>query len=213
MSDNLKLWNAVQDVDLKFTKQVNVPGKPRFTNIDSYELIRMATEQFGEYGKTWGIKEMHWSTRTVGDTTQDILDAVFYYPDGEFPYRNVITSVYKTKQGYMKVDDDYAKKLITNTVAKCLSMIGFATSIFRGQFEDAGYMAELLAEQTELITPADVGKLLKGIGYYNVDKEKVLRHFNIQHIKDLPKTSLSECEALIKKLSEREDDKRDVDYS
>jgi len=200
--EDLKLWEAVQDVDLKFTKQVNVSGKPNFTNIDTYELIRMATEQFGSYGKGWGIKDMSWSSRTVGETTQDILDVIFFFPGGEFPYRNILTSIYKTKSGYLKIDDDSAKKLQTNTIAKCLSLIGFGSSIYRGQFEDAGYMAELYADQVELIPPQDVQKLIKGIGFYKVNKEDVLKQFNISHLKDIEKSELNKVEAFIKKLSE-----------
>ena len=147
---------------------------------------------------------MRWSSRQIGDTIQDVLDAVFFFPGGEFPYRNVISSVYKTKGGYLKIDDDYAKKVITNTIAKCLSMIGFGADVYMGQFDCAEYMAELYGEQVQLVTPDDIGKLLKGMNYYSVPKDEILKHFNISHIKDLPRASMSECEALIKKLSKKE---------
>ena len=74
--ENIELWNSVSDVNLKYTKRVNVPGKTAFTNIDSYELIRMATEKFGSYGKGFGIKSMAWSEKQIEDT---VLLVLFQY--------------------------------------------------------------------------------------------------------------------------------------
>ena len=200
MSNNLELWNSVYDVDLKFTKQVRVPGKQPFTSIDTYQLIKMATEKFGEYGKGFGIKSMSWSEKEVGDTTLTMLDVIFFFPGGEFPYRNSLKSVYKTKAGYMMIDEDAPKKIITNTIGKCLSMLGFGAAVYLGEFEDQEYMNELMASQETLINPADVQKLIKGINYYKVDKAEVLKHFVITHLKELPAAELQECEALIKRL-------------
>lgn len=207
LPENLALWNKVYDVDPKMTKQVRVNGKQPFTNIDTYELIRMATEQFGEYGKGFGVKDLSWSYRTFDKTEITSLDVTFFYPDGEFPYRNELKSAYQTQKGYMMVDEDAPKKLITNTIAKCLSMLGFGASVYMGKFEDQEYMAELLASQVELIAPAEVGKLLKGIEYYKVDKETVLKNFSITHLKELPKSELSVCEAYIKKIGTKTDAK------
>lgn len=198
--ENLKLWNEVQDVELKFTKQVRVAGKQPFVNVDTYELLRMATEQFGSYGKGFGIKSMEWSEKKVGDTTLLVLDVIFFYPDGEFPYRNSLKYIYKTKSGYLMVDEDAFKKIITNTIGKCLSMVGFAASVYLGLFDDQGYIDEMVASQETLISPADVQKLLKGINYYKVDKDQVLKHFVLTHLKDLPQNEMHEAEALIKKL-------------
>lgn len=202
MNENLKLWNDVSDVDINFTKKVNVSGKTPFTNIDSYKLIEMATEQFGSYGKGFGIKSMSWSERQVETTTLLVLDVVFFYPDGEFPYRTSIKSIYKAKAGYIIIDEDAPKKIITNTVAKCLSMIGFGASVYLGKFEDDAYINEILSSQVPVIAPIDVQKILKGINYYKVDKSRVLSHFGITHLKDLPSSKLQECEAFIKKLGD-----------
>ena len=200
---NLELWNSVSDVNLDFTKQVRVPGKQPFTNIDSYEIIRMATDKFGPYGKGFGIESMIWSEKEYGDTTMLILDVKFFYPDGKFPYRNMIKSVYKTKSGYLMVDEDSAKKIITNTIAKCLSLIGFGASVYLGMFDDQEYMSEMMSSREELISPTEVQKLIKGINYYKVDKKLVLDHFIITHLKDLPKSELNEAEAFIKKLGSK----------
>lgn len=204
--ENLNIWNNNQDIDLKFTKQVRVPGRQPFTSIDTYELIRLATKEFGTYGDGFGISSMAWSEKEVGDTTMLILDAVFSYKEVSFPYRNMIKYIYKTKAGYLKIDEDAPKKVITNTVAKCLSMLGFGASAYLGMFEDENYINEMINSQEILIQPNDVNKLIKGINYYKVSKDEVLKHFVISHLKDLPQRELQECEALIKKLGEVKDE-------
>ena len=49
MHEDYKFFERTTDV--KYTKQVNAPGKPNFTNIDTYWLIQEATKEFGLYGK------------------------------------------------------------------------------------------------------------------------------------------------------------------
>lgn len=205
--ETLALWNDVFDVDPKMTKQVRVNGKQPFTNIDTYELIRMATEQFGEYGKGFGLRDLSWSYRQFDKTEITSLDVTFFFPEGEFQYRNELKSAYMTQKGYMMIDEDAPKKIITNTIAKCLSMLGFGASVYMGKFEDQEYMAELMASQVEVISPADVGKLLKGIAYYKTDKDSVLKKFLITHLKDLPKSELNVCEAFIKEIGTKSDAK------
>jgi len=202
---DIEIWNKNSDVNLKFTKKVNVPGKTPFTNIDTYELLRMATEQFGSYGKGFGIKEMSWSERQVEDTTLLVLDSVFFFPGGEFPYRTSLKSIYKAKAGYMVIDEDAPKKLITNTIAKCLSMIGFGASVYLGLWEDEIHMNELVHSQIVVVSQDEVNKLLQGISYYKIDKAVVLSHFGLSHLKDLPKASLEEAKAFIKEIGGKKD--------
>ncbi len=198
--ENLKLWNNNQDVDIKFTKKVNVPGKQPFTSIDTYELIRMATKEFGEYGKGFGIKSMVWKEQEFGETVLLTLDALFFFDGGEFPIRNSLKQVYKTKSGYLMVDEDAPKKIMTNTIAKALSYLGFGASAYLGMFEDDNYINEMLSGAIVVIQPMDVQKLLKGISYYESDKNKVLSTFGITHLKDLPQAKLNECESFIKEI-------------
>jgi hypothetical protein len=143
MGDRMKLWNQVKDVNPAFTKNVNVPGKQPFTNIDTYYLIEMATGHFGSYGKEWGIAEMSWSQDSFGDTTILVLDATFKYPDGEFPISNSLKYTYRSKTNRMIVDEDCRKKLMTNTIGKALSYLGFGASVYQGKWEDSAYVQDL----------------------------------------------------------------------
>ena len=202
MHEDYKLFARTTDVD--FTKRVTVSGKPTFVNIDPYYLIEEATKQFGLFGKGWGFRKTDFSTIAIGDTTLLVINALFFYEGGEFPISNATKISYKTSGGYLKINEDAYKILETNTISKALSRIGFGADVFKGLFDQDAYMAELYADKVELITPQEVQKLLKGMSYYGVPKDEILKHFNISHIKDLPKASMSECEALIKKLSKKE---------
>ena len=97
----------------------------------------MATEQFGAYGSTWGFKNI--------DITYDLLEkglvvfqADFFYPTGTFPAINTI-SIYRDN-AQTKLDDEFAKKVETDSLTKCLSKLGFNADIFLGQFDDMRYV-------------------------------------------------------------------------
>lgn len=144
MSEDLKLWNEVRTIDPQYTKNVSVSGKPAFTNIDAYHLVEKATGQFGGYGKGFGFKELKIEEIHLGDTILVKLTGVFFYPDGEFPVFNAMKLVYKTTKGYEKVDEDAYKKIITNTIGKALSYLGFGADIYMGKFEDQAYVDEVI---------------------------------------------------------------------
>ena len=146
MSENLSLWNEVRKVDPAFTKEVRASGKQPFTNIDTYHLIETATKHFGAYGKGFGLKELNIDEVHLGDTIIAKLHGTFFYPDGSFPVYNALKLVYRTKQGYDKVDEDAYKKVITNTIGKALSYLGFGADVYMGKFEDASYVQEVAQE-------------------------------------------------------------------
>jgi len=146
MSDNLKIWNAVKTVDPKYTKEVKDAGRQPFTNIDAYYLIERATEQFGLYGKGFGLTDMVIDEVAVGTTTLIKLKATFFHPSGSFQMCNAMKLSYTTSKGYAKVDEDAYKKIITNTISKALSYLGFGADVYMGKFEDADYVREVATE-------------------------------------------------------------------
>ena len=141
--ENLKLWNDTKVIDPKHSKDVSVSGKPNFTNIDAYYLLERATEKFGAYGKGFGLKELNIDEVHLGDTILIKLNGTFFYDGGEFPVFNAMKLMYKTSKGYDKVDEDAYKKMITNTIGKSLSYLGFAADVYMGKFEDANYLQEI----------------------------------------------------------------------
>ena len=145
--DNLELWNKVEKTNPEFTSEAKISGRD-VTSVDAYTQIKEATKHFGPYGQKWGLKHTAIEFKEFGETTLCIYQATFEYPDGSFPIYNSIKVAYKTAgaSGYFKIDDDFAKKVETNTITKALSKLGFNADIFMGKFEDSMYLGELEQE-------------------------------------------------------------------
>lgn len=149
--ENLKLWNEVEKTNPEYTSTATISGRT-VTSIDAYVQFKDATEQFGPYGKGWGLKNTDLKLEKIDeDTTICIYKADFFYPGGEFPIYNAITMKYRTRgqNGYIKIDDEFAKKVETNTATKALSKLGFNTDVFMGKFEDSRYVTEVAQEFAE----------------------------------------------------------------
>lgn len=139
---NLELWAKVEKTNPNYTKQANVKGN-KITSIAPQYQIKQATEQFGSYGSKWGFKTLDFDY-TLKDIGMITLNAVFFYPEGEFP---MVNSVQLFKDGAMtKIDDDFAKKVETDTLTKALSKLGFSADIFLGKFDDVKYLNEVKKE-------------------------------------------------------------------
>jgi hypothetical protein len=133
--DNMKLWNSVEKTDPRFTKFISY-GSRRFTAISAYYQIKTATKQWGSYGSSWGLKNSELTIQTINNTEMAIYKAIFYYPNGEFEIRNSIKIA----------DDEFLKKLETDTITKALSRLGFNADVFLGYFDDSRYIEKLKNE-------------------------------------------------------------------
>ena len=139
---NLDLWNKVEKTNPKYTKKANVKGN-QITSIAPQFQVMNATEQFGSYGSTWGFKNMS-IDYTLMDKGLVTFKALFYYPSGEF---ETINSIQLYRDNAMtKIDDNFAKKLETDTLTKALSKLGFNADIFLGKFDDVRYVEDLKKE-------------------------------------------------------------------
>lgn len=146
MENNLELWSKVEKTNPKYTKKANVKGN-NITAISPQYQIKNVTEQFGCYGKTWGFKELNFDYTLSETLGLVVLHAVFYYPGGEFPIKNA-TSLFMDN-AKTKIDDNFAKKLETDTLTKAISKLGFNADIFMGLFDDVRYLAEVTKEFAE----------------------------------------------------------------
>ena len=161
MSDNLDLWHKVEKTNPKYTKQANVGGN-KITSIAPQYQIMNVTEQFGSYGKTWGFKNIELDYTLVPEFNLIVFKAIFFYPDGEFPTINSIKMFMDNAK--LKIDDNFAKKLETDTLTKAISKLGFNADIFMGKFEDTRYLAEIkkeFAEPTKVIENISDDKFLE----------------------------------------------------
>lgn len=139
----MKLWNAVCVTDPANTKPANVKGN-KITSIAPQSQILAATEQWGAYGSTWGFESIELDNSLISIGLVN-FKAVFFYPGGKFPIINSV-SLYKDN-AKTKIDDDYAKKVETDSLTKALSKVGFNADVFMGCFDDIKYVEELKKEK------------------------------------------------------------------
>ncbi len=172
---NLELWNKVEKTNPKYTKKANVKGN-NITAIAPQYQIKNVTEQFGSYGKSWGFKSLDFDYTLTESLGLVVLHAVFYYPDGEFPIKNA-QSIFMDN-AKTKIDDNFAKKLETDTLTKAISKLGFNADIFMGLFDDVKYLAEVTKEFAEApkipkLNDKQIEKLLTG------SKEEIKKYIDL----------------------------------
>lgn len=157
MSDGqtMRLWDSVCKTDLSYTKSAKI-GQMNITSICAQYQRKSATNVFGSYGIGWGVDENENSYSLIEFENKTILcrySANFwYYHDGKkgsFPITACVKVCYVTNagKGYLLIDDEFSKKVMTNAVTKGLSFLGFNSDIFEGKFEDNQYINMLKAEQ------------------------------------------------------------------
>ena len=173
MSDNLKLWNSVQETDPKYTKKVTYGNK--FTSINATYQVKTATEQWGLYGDTWGIESVNYTFHDLDKGQIMVLaKAIFKYPiigegTASFPISSTIMmQEYSKKYSELQTDDEWAKKIETDITTKALSKLGFNADVFMGMYDDNKYinrLTEKYKEPKELptITDANFDKYLEKI--------------------------------------------------
>ena len=169
MTNNLELWNKVEKTNPKYTKKANVGGN-NITSIAPQYQIKNVTEQFGIYGKTWGFKKLEFDYTLAGEFGLVILDAVFFFPDGEFPIKNAQKLFMDNAK--TKIDDNFAKKLETDTLTKAISKLGFNADIFLGLFDDVKYLQQVTEEYSKEWATSENLKNAKAKGFTIDDVKK-----------------------------------------
>lgn len=139
--DNMKLWKAVEKTNPKYTKQVGFGRK--FTSINAQYQVMCATEQFGAFGKGWGIEKEFFNPIIEGmiGYTADL-----WWIDSEGKNRFEINSSIATHNKSGKLDDECYKKVSTDALTKGLSKLGFNADVFLGQWDDNRYVAQMKKE-------------------------------------------------------------------
>lgn len=161
MTDNLKLWNAIERTPPEHTKAIT--GKSYSgTSPKPHYLVHKATETFGPCGIGWGFtveeriedgamidpghfEKMHVAKVTVWYEWQGKRGEVCHV--GGTPFSG------KRASGKPYTDEDAPKKSVTDALVKALSMIGFAGDIFMGRYDDSKYVNDLKEEAREASRP------------------------------------------------------------
>jgi len=186
-NQNLNLWNKVSKTDPKMTKEVTFGRK--FTAIDPQYQIMNATEQFGSYGSTWGLKNIDRNFDLMDEKGHTILlmSAVFFYPDGEF---ELSTSARTVTGKTPKYDEDVFKKTETDLLTKALSKLGFNADVFMGKFDDNRYVAEAyneaaLKESMTLATTSQLDEIRYLVKATDSDEAKMLAFVKMEKIEEI----------------------------
>jgi len=177
---NLDLWNRVEKTDPDFVKDASI-GKRKITAIDPQYQLKNATREFGQYGVKWGLKDIEWGMIEIGDTKLATLSAIFFTPDGEVATGNSMKMSYMSKgyngqAGYIVIDDDYRKKLMTNTISKELSRLGFNADVFMGKWDDEKYVQKLAEEKEQGKLEFEKARVIKELKEIN-DVEKMREYY------------------------------------
>ena len=148
MSDNLAIWNAVRGTDKAFTRRVKQRGG--FTTINAQYQLQRATEFFGPLGVGWGYTAEYGHFSVDDITVVQYADVVLWYVwEGERrtfgPVRGMNLLRYlpapttTNPKPRVQVDDDAAKKAMTDAITKALSQLGFSADIYLGLWDDNKY--------------------------------------------------------------------------
>jgi hypothetical protein len=147
---NLDLWERIERTDPNHVKTIT--GKSYAgTSPRPYYLIRKATETFGPIGIGWGysIISDRIEDGSDGDKLHIARVKVWYEWEGkrgEVEHIGATPFSGKRASGKSFIDEDSAKKSVTDALVKALSMIGFAGDIFMGRYDDSKYVADTREE-------------------------------------------------------------------
>jgi hypothetical protein len=149
VTNNLALWDSVFKTDPAYTKPFSRSGGFKGTAISPIYLMKRATEKFGPLGIGWGFRELE---NKIADGVWFSKVELWYKFDGDqgtVEQWGATTMVNQRKDGGTFIDEEAAKKSVTDAVTKCLSYLGFAADVHMGLYDDSKYVNDLKAEKRE----------------------------------------------------------------
>jgi hypothetical protein len=185
MTDNLRIWNAVEKTNPAHTKKVNQRGG--FTAISAAYQIMAATEQFGPIGIGWG----YISGDPIFHDALVTVPVTLWHGDRANTFGPMMgCEEWKDKNG--RVDSDAPKKATTDAITKLLSQLGFNADVFLGKFDDNKYVAQVTQEfaakenpPPPLITDEQRDELADMMTAYGVSVQDFCKVGKIKSLKDL----------------------------
>ena len=151
---NLELWDRLFPTDPSQTKTFRRAGGFSGTAIKPMWMVMRATEEFGPIGKGWGWQEIEHKIYTMtNEQAVWFSKVVVWYRQGEQTFQvgpqwgatELVARRGEAKTLFM--DEEAAKKAVTDAVTKCLSYLGLAGDVHMGLFDDSKYVAERKIEE------------------------------------------------------------------
>lgn len=147
MTDNLRIWNAVEKTDPTHTKGFKRASGFTGTALKPMWVWQRLTEQFGPFGEGWGCNQPEFTTMPVGNEVLVYCTVSGWHGKRE----NVLWGVggdkvvAETKNG-PKADDEAFKKAFTDALMNAFKFIGVGADVHMGRFDDNKYVAQVEKE-------------------------------------------------------------------
>lgn len=166
----LELWNELEFTDANFTKRFD-KGNFKGTAVDAIYNIKRVTEQLGPVGFAWGwhiVKdELVKFDADVGSQSEPtwihncVVRAWFRQEDGSTREVEHVGSTIAARyvgrgpNRRFMVDDEYAKKSVTDALSKIMVSLGASADIWLGRFDGNKYVPPATGngEEDELPAP------------------------------------------------------------
>lgn len=194
MTDNMKLWNAVEKTDPNYTRHVSQRGG--FTAISANYQIMQATKQFGSMGIGWG----YIAGGPIFHETLIYIPVTLWHGDRSNTFGPMLgCEEWKDKNG--RVDSDASKKATTDAITKLLSQLGFSADVFLGKYDDQKYVEALREEFTEkppMIDQTHCGIITDLAKAADVNILTILESYNAKNLDALTE---AQGEKIIKRLN------------
>ncbi|WP_456322185.1 hypothetical protein [Hydrogenimonas sp.] len=203
--EGIEFYKSVCKTNPDYVKRAKVGGR-MIATIDPQYQTELATEKWGLYGHSWGVKNTRFENTIVGETIIRTLYGVFFYPLGEFEYAVSGKFSYPTRQGGLMIDEDIEKKLLTKFQSKCLSKLGFNADVYLGMYDDAEYVNEV-SREFHKISAQQLGQLMKLINETETKIEAFCNAFSIKAPADLPETEFNKAVAMLNAKLKKANDK------
>ncbi len=151
-NDNLRIWDEVEKTSPQATKEFST-GRFKGTAISSMYNVKRATAMWGPCGLGWGFEVDEY--REICDINNDTIviqiRLKLWYRNGETTCKVVqygaTKFAYNTAAGKRFVDEDAAKKAVTDALGKALSYVGFSADVYLGMYDDRPYVEKLRQEE------------------------------------------------------------------
>jgi len=120
-----------------------------------------ATQQFGPYGKGWGVRNEEF--KVICDGLLSYQADMFWRDEaGEVNHFSINSSI-ATHNKSGRLDDDCYKKVSTDALTKGLSKLGFSADVFLGMWDDNKYVAQVKEEFSGKKKPSAKKKMTKEV--------------------------------------------------
>ena len=193
MTDNMRIWNAVEKTDPAHTKKVNQRGG--FTAISAPSQVMRATEAVGPVGIGWGYET---GTPFMLDTLV-VVPITLWHGQRDNTFGPLYGSA-ELRDSKGRLDQDAPKKATTDGLTKALSQLGFNADVFLGKFDDNNYVAQITQEFSgPVITEDQRNILMTMFEQSGADIKGFCTFFKIEALPDLKAAEYDKAVAMLEK--------------